>query len=239
MFFKLVTWRQITIPLICSAVFFLSTQTAYCAENSQTVYFQGYVGAASFDEDSMTFVESSDSDSNTTATTDLSSMPYMGFAAQFPLTPEKTHVGIDASLLFGWRSDDSSVTAGNGQARVEIDTNLWLLDLCMGLYAQTAPGERWRLYGAVGPMLLFGRYSDDTKEENPTVSPVDVKKESNSDSAFGFGGYAKLGLEYALSSDNYVGIAVRGITTNLDFDSALDDDGVNGLQGFLTFTHVY
>jgi opacity protein-like surface antigen len=225
--------------LFSSAVFFLSTQTAYCAESSQTVYFQGYVGAASFDEDSMTFVESSGSDSNTTATTDLSSMPYMGFAAQFPLTPEKTHFGIDASLLFGWRSDDSSVTAGNGQARVEIDTNLWLLDLSMGLYAQTAPGERWRLYGAVGPMLLFGRYSDDTKEEDPTVSQVDVKKESNSDSAFGFGGYAKLGLEYALSTDNYVGIAVRGITTNLDFDSALDDDGVNGLQGFLTFTHVY
>jgi hypothetical protein len=215
MFCKRAICKQIAIPLFFSAVFFLSTQTAYCAENSQTVYFQGYVGAASFDEDSMTFVESSDSDSNTTATTDLSSMPYMGFAAQFPLTPEKTHVGIDASLLFGWRSDDSSVTAGNGQARVEIDTNLWLLDLCMGLYA------------------------DDTKEENPTVSPVDVKKESNSDSAFGFGGYAKLGLEYALSTDNYLGIALRGITTNLDFDSALDDDGVNGLQGFLTFTHVY
>lgn len=239
MFFKLVTWRQITIPLICAAVFFLSTETAYSEESFQTIYFQGYVGAASFDENSMTFIESSDSDPDTIATTDLSSMPYLGFAAQFPLAPKKTHVGIDASLLFGWRSDDSSVTAGNGQARIEIDTNLWLLDLSMGLYAQTTLGERWRLYGAVGPMLLFGDYSDDTKEENPAVSPVDVKKESNSDSAFGFGGYAKLGLEYALSSDNYVGIAVRGITTNLDFDSALDDDGVNGLQGFLTFTHVY
>lgn len=239
MFFKLVTWRQITIPLICSAVFFLSTETAYSEESFQTIYFQGYVGAASFDENSMTFIESSDSDPDTIATTDLSSMPYLGFAAQFPLAPKKTHVGIDASLLFGWRSDDSSVTAGNGQARIEIDTNLWLLDLSMGLYAQTTLGERWRFYGAVGPMLLFGDYSDDTKEENPAVSPVDVKKESNSDSAFGFGGYAKLGLEYALSSDNYVGIAVRGITTNLDFDSALDDDGVNGLQGFLTFTHVY
>ena len=239
MFCKRAIWKQLAIPLFFSTTFFLSTQTAYSAESTQTVYFQGYVGAASFNEDSMTFVESSDADPDTITTTDLSSMPYLGFAAQFPLSPKKTHVGIDASLLFGWRSDDSSVTAGNGQARVEIDTNLWLLDLSMGLYAQTALGESWRLYGAVGPLLLFGSYSDDTKEENPDVSPVDVKKESNSDSAFGFGAYAKLGLEYALSSDNYVGIAVRGITTNLDFDSALDDDGVNGLQGFLTFTHVY
>ena len=239
MFCNRAIWDQIAIPLFFSAAFFLSIQTAYSAEDSQTVYFQGYVGAASFDEDSMTFVESSDSDPGTIATTDLSSMPYLGFAAQFPLTSGKTHIGIDTSLLFGWRSDDSSVTAGNGQARVEIDTNLWLLDLSMGLYAQTAPGERWRLYGAVGPMLLFGSYSDDTEEENPTVSPVDVKKESNSDSAFGFGGYAKLGLEYALSPDAYVGVAVRGIKTNLDFDNALDDDGAKGIQGFLTFTHVY
>jgi hypothetical protein len=71
------------------------------------------------------------------------------------------------------------------------------------------------------------------------VTPSTEQKESSSDSAFGFGGYAKLGVEYALSRNDYIGIAVRAIKTNLEFDNALEDDGLSGFQGFVTFTHVY
>lgn len=133
----------------------------------------------------MTFYKASDGDPDTVSTTDLSSMPYLGFSAQFALSPGPTHVGIDSSLL-------------------------------------------------------FGEYSDDTEEEeNLSVTPGSEQKESNSDSAFGFGGYAKLRVEYALSRDNYIEVAVRGVMTNLEFDQALEDGDLSGLQGFVTFTHVY
>ncbi len=155
------------------------------ADSFSPVYLQGYVGAASFDEDAMTFSQGSDADPDTLSTTDLSTMPYLGLSVQYALSPKPTHLGIDGSLLFGWRSDDSSAVIGNGQARVKIDAKLWFLDLAVGVYGQTVLGERWRLYAALGPMMLFGGYDDDTEEEDLTVTPSTEQKESNSDSAFG------------------------------------------------------
>jgi hypothetical protein len=239
----MVTVNTIKFCLVVSSLFLWCNLQqpglAIAADDFLMVHFQGYVGASSFDEDAMTFYKASDGDPDTVSTTDLSSMPYLGISAQFALSPGPTHFGIDSSLLFGWRSDDSSVFVGNGQARVKIDSELWMLDLAVGVYAQTVLAKRWRFYGAVGPMLLFGEYSDDTEEEDLSVTPGSEQKESNSDSAFGFGGYAKFGVEYALSQDNYIGVAVRGVMTNLEFDQALDDGDLSGLQGFVTFTHVY
>ncbi|MBW2503969.1 MAG: outer membrane beta-barrel protein [Deltaproteobacteria bacterium] len=233
------TVRYIVCMQLTVAVAFVAVSVGHCQEYFSRTYVQGYVGAAGFDGDSLTFVEDSNTEPGTTSTTDLSTMPFLGLAGQFAFSPDETHCGIDASLLFGWRSDDSSVTAGNGQARIEIDSSLWLLDLAIGLYAQTTLGTSWRIYAAAGPVLLFGEYSGDTKDEDLTVTPTAERENNISDSAFGAGGYAKLGLEYALSGDSYIGVAIRGLATNLDFDSALDDDGLTGIQGFITFTRRY
>lgn len=217
----------------------LSIAPAAAAEARGFAYFQGLLGAADFDEDQLTFTEPSLGQQDPDATNDLSTMPYLGFAGQYPLYGREHQIGIDASLLIGWHSDDTSIVAGNGQARVEIDSDLWLVDLAIGLYAQTMLGDRWRLYAAAGPMMLFGEYSHDTTEEDPTVTPTVKTKNSSSDSAFGVGGYAKLGMEYRLSFDAFMGIAVRGIATNLEFDQAIDNDDLKGLQGFVTFTRAY
>lgn len=56
-------------------------------------------------------------------------------------------------------------------------------------------GSRWRLYGAIGPMILFGGYADATEEYALTVTPPTEIKTSNSESAFGIGGHAKLGMD--------------------------------------------
>ncbi len=213
--------------------------TPATAEGLSLGYFQGLVGAANFDEDHLTFIEPATNDPDAISTNDLSNMPYLGIAAQFPLSPTETHFGIDTSLLFGWRSDKTSIYAGNGQARIKVDSKLWLADLAIGLYAQTVLGERWRVYGAVGPMLIFGDYSDDTSEEDLQATPVTETKDSSSDSSFGAGGYAKIGMEYRVSREAFIGVAVRGIATNLGFDHAMEDDGLTGVQGFVTFTRAY
>lgn len=230
---------------VLSRVFFLlslclviSVTPVFSAGDFASIYIQAYVGATDFDEDAMTFSESSATNPELTSTTDLSSMPYLGISAQFAMGADSTHIGIDSSLLFGWRSENRSASVENGQLRVKLDSKLWLLDLSVGVYAQTVLAERWRLYGAIGPVLLFGEYSDDTEEEDLSATPY-VAKKSNSDSAFGFGGYAKVGLEYALTHNDYIGLALRGVTTNLDFDRALGDDMLDGIQGFVTFTHAY
>lgn len=231
--------RLLCLIFIATGALLLTAATAGAADDLRLAYFQGLVGAADFDKEKLSFAEPEFNDSNAGSANDLSTLPYLGVAGQFPLSGTGTHVGIDASLLVGWRSDDTSVSAGNGQARIEIDSDLWLVDLAIGLYAQTILGNRWRLYGAVGPMMLFGEYSDDTTEEDLTVSNPTERRDSQSKSAFGVGGYAKLGLEYQLSGDALIGLAVRGIATNLEFDRAIDDGRLTGIQGFVTFTRAY
>ncbi len=202
-------------------------------------YFQGLVGAAWFDEDKLTVADPSLGDPNMVSSDDLSTLPCLGVAAQFALAPTPSHIGIDTSLLFGWHSDDTSIAARNGQARVEIDSDLWLLDVAIGLYAQTILGDRWRLYGAAGPMLLYGEYSGDTTEEDLTVTPTTKTEQSSDETAFGVGGYARLGLEYLVAPNAFVGVAVRGIATTLEFDDAVEDGGLTSIQGFVTFTRAY
>lgn len=217
----------------------LTAAPAAAGKDLPLAYFQGLVGAAGFNEERLTFAEQTPGDPSTVSANDLSTMPYLGIAGQYALSGGESHFGIDASLFFGWRSDDSSIGVGNGQARVEIDSDLWLADLAIGLYAQTILGSRWRLYGAIGPMILFGEYADDTEEQNLTVTPATVTKTSNSESGFGMGGYAKLGMEYRLGGDAFMGVAVRGVATNLEFDQAIEGGDLTGLQGFVTFTRAY
>ena len=217
----------------------LNLASAAERDEPQLSYLQGLVGAAAFENDNLTFVATGLDDPTVPAGNDLSSMPCVGIAGQFALTGTGNQVGLDTSLLFGWRSASTSITAGNNQARVEIDSEFWLVDVAVGLYAQAMLGDRWRLYGAAGPLLLFGEYSDDAAERDLSVEPQQVTRSSNSQSEFGVGGYARVGLEYRMTRSAFVGLAVRGISTNLEFDRTVNDSGLTGLQGFVTFTRAY
>jgi hypothetical protein len=209
------------------------------ADDFPPTYVQAFIGAAEFDEDQMTFSKASSDDPDASTTNDLSSMPFLGIGGQYAFSEGNSHFGLDGTILVGWRSRNSSVSAGNGQAEVKLDTNLWLVDLAMGVYAQTIFGQHWRLYVAAGPLMLFGEYSEDSEEEELEVTPTEERKHSSSDSGFGIGGYARVGLEYRLANNAFMGLCVRGVETNLEFDRALDDGGLSGVQGFITYSQPY
>lgn len=209
------------------------------ADDFPPTYVQAFIGAAEFDEEQMTFSKTSSDDPDSSTANDLSSMPFLGFGGQYAFAEGNTHFGLDGTILLGWRSRDSSVSAGNGQARVELDTDLWLIDLAMGVYAQTIFGDHWRVYVAAGPLMLFGEYSEEADEDDPEVTTTEESEHSSSDSGFGIGGYARAGLEYRLANNAFMGLCVRGVATNLEFDGALDDSGLSGVQGFLTYSQPF
>ena len=221
----------------------LLTSVAQAAEDLPPTYLQAFVGAAVFTEDQMTFVKGSDIDAGDETTHDLSTMPFLGFGSQYAFSEQASHFGLDGTILLGWRSHDSSLAAGNGQARVKLDTDLWLVDLAMGIYAQTIFADSWRIYLAAGPMMIFGEYQeevdDDALDDGNSEAVDQNPPESSSDSGFGVGGYARVGLEYRLANGAFMGLCMRGITTNLKFDAALDDSGLSGVQGFLTYSQSF
>ena len=233
--------HDLLLPSLTMLIFLaiLPASDGRAADDFPPTYVQAFIGAAEFDEDQMTFSKASSDDPGAYTNNDLSSMPFLGVGGQYAFSEGNSHFGLDGTILVGWRSRDSSVSAGNGQAEVKLDTNLWLVDLAMGVYAQTIFGQRWRLYVAAGPLMLFGEYSEDSEEEDLEATPTEERKSSSSDSGFGIGGYARVGLEYRLANNAFMGLCVRGVTTNLEFDNALDDSGLSGVQGFISYSQPY
>ena len=201
-------------------------------------FVQAMVGAAQFSEDDLTFSEISTTDGTVTSDNDLSTMPYLGMAFQYPFHGENTQVGLDGGFMFGWRSKDTKVRGGSGQIAISIDSSLWLADLSVGLFVKHTFFNRWRTYVAVGPAIVFGDYSEDTDEEDSNNETN--QKNNNSDSEFGFGAYARGGFDYLFGPNAYVGACVRGLKTNIAFDSAPDaSSSLSGVQGFLTFSRHF
>lgn len=198
---------------------------------------QGLVGAGAFDSDSLTFRLSPEEPGEEE---DLSTMPMIGFAGQHLLSGNRSRLGVEWGILLGWRSRSSSAVIGSQQVRIKIDSSLWLLDLSAGACFQQRLGSRWRLYLAAGPAMLFGEYdADEDIEEEGTDPAVAEDLSGGSESEFGVGGYARIGVEYEIAPTALVGFSVRGLATNLEFDNTVDATRLNGVQAFVTFTRNF
>ncbi len=213
------------------------TQLFAYDEYTPPTFVHAMVGAAKFSEDDLTFPETSDGTS--TSSNDLSTMPYLGMAFQYPLHGENSQIGVDGSFLFGWRSKSTRVRGGNGHLAISIDSSLWLTDLSMGVFVKHTFFNRLRTYVAAGPAMMFGGYSEDTEEDDD--SQPELRDEySNSESEFGVGAYVRGGFDYLMSSNAYIGVCVRGLQTNIEFDDAPDaSSGLSGVQGFVTFSRHF
>jgi hypothetical protein len=210
----------------------------FALDTPTPTFVQAMVGAAQFSEEDLTFSETSTTDNTVIDDNDLSTMPYLGMTFQYPFHGENTQVGLDGSFLFGWRSKDTKARGGSGQIVVSIDSSLWLADLSIGLFVKHTFFKRWRTYAALGPAIMFGDYSGDTVEED-SYDGINEKKD-NSDSEFGVGAYARGGFDYLFAPNAYVGVCVRGLKTNIAFDSAPEaSSSLSGVQGFLTFSRHF
>jgi hypothetical protein len=217
---------------------FLSTGLSRTTHAAGDSFLQGLVGAASFDEDSLTFRVPS---SEFADEEDLSSMPYVGFFGQHFVAGEATQVGFEGGVLFGWRSRDSTILLSQSQSVVKIDTSFWMLDLSAGVCLNQRLGSRWRLYLGAGPAMVFADYDEDGKVRSGDAADPDTAAAvaGESESGFGIGVYGRLGLEYEYHPTASVGISVRGLATDMEFDNAVGSSEVNGVQGFITFTRHF
>ena len=210
-------------------------RTTHAAGDS---FLQGLIGAARFDEDSLTFRVPS---SEFADEEDLSSMPYVGFFGQHFFAGEATQVGFEGGALFGWRSRDSTVLLSQSQSVVKIDTSFWMLDLSAGVCLNQRLGSRWRLYLGAGPAMVFAEYEEDGKVKAGDAADPDTAAAAagESFSEFGIGVYGRAGLEFEYYPTASIGISVRGLATDMEFDNSVDSSKVNGVQGFITFTRHF
>ena len=193
--------------------------------SSDPTAVQGLIGVSFFDE--MEFARADPMDPTNTVTSDVSTMPTLGFAGHYRLfgSPRSFEGGLDGSLLFSWMRDSSSVTAvGGGGAVIKISINMFITDIGFGMYGSQMLGESFRLYAGAGPLVQFGNGN------------FDDELTDTSESGFGVGWYARVGFEYELKPREFLGIGVRGTNSEIDFGGSVGDIDTDALQVFVTYT---
>lgn len=147
---------------------------------------QALLGGVRYDD--LTF---SNSDGTETVTMDMSTLPQLGGAwATQPKGDKKLSVGLEASLLLGFKFDDVNTYSGARATYVSVSSSLWMMDIAGGAYANLILTEKIRLYAGAGPLVMLSYYSTKSDYFNTSMS----------DTAFGWGAYARGGAETGVIS---------------------------------------
>jgi hypothetical protein len=184
---------------------------------------QALVGVNLLDPGELVLEDVDDGDPGAFAVAEYSAMPSVGVAGMQPLTHDPLHVGLEGTLFFSWWVDEAETFASGD---VDVDTRLLITDLGIGPYVSTSMGRNVRAYAGAGAAFLFAALDveSDAAEDDPDSW------------SFGVGGYARAGLELRLGDGSLLGLGVRGVAADLDFDGDHPDAAADGLQVFLTYT---
>jgi opacity protein-like surface antigen len=176
---------------------------------------------------------------------DFSSLPSGGVEAEYLFGSGWVHWGLNPGGSISWKNDDTnfsgSLTNENGGTlRFEADNSLFLAELHLGAYVRGRLSERVTTYAAAGPMVMYG--SHDIKNENfeqvpsqgAPSSTADIDETDSSDINVGY--YARAGIDFAINDKQQMGLGVRYLSTELDFDKTVGKLDIKGPQYVLTFT---
>jgi hypothetical protein len=175
----------------------------------------------------------STSDPSLEATSTLTWMPLIGVDGGIPIVQDPVALGIEAGVLFSWMSDAVSAYGGNGSINIHVDNQLYLLDLFIGPYVSAELKKQVRVYGGLGPLLMFGQNNNQANEYQGSTQAA---YNSSSSSAFGPGLYARTGIEFSLKNNSWMGVGVRGFMSKLNFNNASGATDINGLQFMITYS---
>lgn len=172
-----------------------------------------------------------DSDSGIEVDSSSATLPVLGGVFQQALRGESLQVGVEGGFTFGFRGDRTTVILPNSVAIVA-DNDVLLSDLFGGLYLNKYLGKNLRLYGGAGPLLQYGRVDVDYIDQFD--EPQGVKG-----SGWGFGLYARVGLEVNLGPGTYVGLGVRWVDSHVNMSGSLGDLDYEAVQYMLTVSKSY
>lgn len=158
----------------------------------------------------------------TTGDDDFDALPVIGGGAQWKLAGRRVDLGLEAMLAFSGRADAEAFAVGGGGAVVAVDVDLLVFELFGGPFASLPLGERARVYAAAGPVMQWADWDQ-------SGAGLD-----DDGSGFGYGYYARTGVELALSSRTLIGVGVRWSDTQADLGGSLGDLDIDGLQVVVT-----
>lgn len=165
---------------------------------------------------------------------DVSLLPQIGAAwSTMPDLEKRFQVGLECSFLLGVRfSDLNYAYAGAGGTFVSLDVSLWTFDLAGGAYANLFidEGHKLRAYAGAGPVINYAYYRTSSSFSDT------FDDESENESAFGIGAYARAGFEYRIHHRGLLGLGARGTWSTVDLTSVGGQSEMVGTALFASYT---
>jgi len=210
-----------------------------CAASAQHKYdiweenytVSGLLGAVQYEDLKFTPADAAPGE---TEKVDVSLLPQLGGAWTTLPRGERFQYGFECSFLLGFRFDEINYVAylgsGGSTVAVSLSTSMWMFDLAGGGYASLFldEGKKIRIYGGTGPLMLYANYRTETDDGTLT--------ESNSESVFGLGWYARAGFEFRIRDKGMIGLGARANWAQADFTEVSGSSDVNGIAVFASYT---
>ncbi len=172
---------------------------------------------------------------------DFSSLPTGGLETEYLFGHGWVHWGLNPGASVSWKNDDTKVSGSlteqtGGTLLVELDNSLLLAEMHLGAYVRGRLAERVTTYGAAGPMIMYGslEVNDERVEPLPSDGSVDVPDSNSNDINLGY--YARAGIDFEIDDKQHLGLGIRYVSTELDFDETTGNVEIKGPQYVLTLS---
>ena len=205
--------------------------------------FQTFLGVLELDDQTGAWDDISDSDVDI----DFSSLPSGGVEGEYVFRRGWVHLGLNPGGSIAWKDDNTRFSGSvsgdtGGVVRADVDNSLLLFELHLGGFVRGRISERITAYAAGGPMVMYGSHGVDDLEvrSSPLASDNDkVTITENDSNDINLGYYARAGIDFQINDRQHLGLGVRYMSTELDFDDTIGDVDIEGSQYVLTFTQRY
>jgi opacity protein-like surface antigen len=232
--------KPLIVALSATVLFALQVAPLRAAPaNEQAPLLQVFLGVLEPDDQTGEWDEISDDGVDV----DFSSLPSGGLEMEYIFGGGWVHWGLNPGVSVAWKNDDTNFAGAltnenGGTLLVELDNSLLLVELHLGGYVRGRLGDRVTTYAAAGPMLMYG--SHDIENENvqgtpqPPPGTVVIPQSNSSDTNLGY--YARVGIDFQIDDKQSLGLGVRYMAAELDFDQTVGQLDIKGPQYVLTLT---
>lgn len=224
--------------LYASLLFTLPAANALAARDSEQMpLLQVYFGVLELDDQTGQW----STDTQEPVDVNFSSLPTGGVETEYVFGRGWVHWGLNPGGSISWKNDDTQISGSlteqtGGRLQVELDNSLMLAELHLGGYVRGRLGERVTTYGAAGPMVMYGSLDVNNEhiEPAPADGSVDVPDSNSNDLNLGY--YARVGIDFEIEPNQHLGLGVRYLSTELDFDETTGKLDIKGPQYVLTLS---
>ena len=227
-----------TLPRLLPLAVTLSLATPTLAAEEPRPMMQAFFGSLKLDDQTAEWEDIGEDEVDVEFP---SSLPSGGVEAEYAYGGgEAFKWGINSGGSIGWKNSDTRISGGfsgdtGAVIRFDFDNSLFIGELHLGGFARAYLGPRVSVYAAAGPMIMYGKHKI---EEEEVVSPTEDEVEINTteESSFAFGVYGRAGIDFQYSQGQHVGLGVRYMAAEMDFDKTVGKLDLEGPQVVLTYT---